>query len=44
METNKRTKKGNGPTYIDSRRETVIDCEIVNEEAWERVEKFRIRE
>jgi hypothetical protein len=31
-------------TSIGSRRETVIDCEIVNEEAWERVEKFRIRE
>jgi hypothetical protein len=31
-------------TSIGSRGETVIDCEIVNEEAWERVEKLRIRE
>jgi hypothetical protein len=31
-------------TYIDSRGETVIDYGIVNEEAWERVEEFRIEE
>jgi hypothetical protein len=31
-------------TYIGSRGETVIDYGIVNEEAWERVEKFRIKE
>jgi predicted DNA-binding WGR domain protein len=31
-------------TYIGSRGETVIDYGIVNEEAWERVEEFRIGE
>jgi hypothetical protein len=31
-------------TNIGSRGETVIDYEIVNEEAWERVEEFRILE
>jgi hypothetical protein len=30
--------------YIGSRGETVIDYGIVNEEAWERVEEFRIGE
>jgi hypothetical protein len=44
METNKRTKKGNGLIGISSRWETVIDYGIVNEEAWERVEEFRIGE
>jgi hypothetical protein len=31
-------------TYIGSRGETVIDYAIVNEEAWERVEKLTIGE
>jgi hypothetical protein len=31
-------------TYIGSREETVIDYGIVNEEAWKRVEEFRIGE
>jgi hypothetical protein len=31
-------------TCIGSRGETVIDYEIVNEEAWEKVEEFRIGE
>jgi hypothetical protein len=31
-------------TYIGSRGETVIDYGIVNEEAWKRVEEFRIGE
>jgi hypothetical protein len=44
METNKRTKKGNGLIGISSRWETVIDYGIVNEEAWERVEELRIGE
>jgi hypothetical protein len=29
-------------TYVGSRGETVIDYGIVNEEAWEKVEEFRI--
>jgi hypothetical protein len=44
METNKGTKKGNGLISISSRGETMIDYGIVNEEAWERVEEFRIGE
>jgi hypothetical protein len=32
-----------GPT-VDNRRETVIEYGIVNKEAWERVEEFRIGE
>jgi hypothetical protein len=44
METNKGTKKGNGLINISNRGETVIDYGIVNEEAWERVEEFRIGE
>jgi hypothetical protein len=31
-------------TYIDIRRETVLDYGIVNEEIWERVQEFRIGE
>jgi hypothetical protein len=31
-------------TYIGSRGETLVDYGIVNEEAWERVEEFRIGE
>jgi hypothetical protein len=31
-------------TYIDIRRETVLDYGIVNEETWERVQEFRIGE
>jgi hypothetical protein len=31
-------------TYIGSRGETVIDYGIVNEEAWERVEEFKVGE
>jgi hypothetical protein len=31
-------------TYIGNRRETVIDYGIVKEEAWERVEEFKIGE
>jgi hypothetical protein len=31
-------------TYLDSRGETIIDYEIVNEEVWESVEEFRIGE
>jgi hypothetical protein len=31
-------------TYIGSRGETLIDYGIVNEEAWERIEEFRIGE
>jgi hypothetical protein len=31
-------------TYLDSRGETMIDYEIVNEEVWESVEEFRIGE
>jgi hypothetical protein len=31
-------------TYIGSRGETVIEDGIVNDQAWERVEEFRIRE
>jgi hypothetical protein len=44
MGTNKGTKKGNGPIHVGRREETVIDYGIVNEEAWERVEEFRIGE
>jgi hypothetical protein len=46
MGTNKGTKKGNGPilVHVGRREETVIDYEIVNEEAWERVEEFRMGE
>jgi hypothetical protein len=32
METNKWTKKGNGPIGISSRGETVIDYGIINED------------
>jgi endonuclease/exonuclease/phosphatase family metal-dependent hydrolase len=38
-------KQGDGEgewTYINRRGETMIDYETVNEEAWERVEEFRI--
>jgi hypothetical protein len=31
-------------TYIGNRRETVIDYGIVKDEAWERVEEFKIGE
>jgi hypothetical protein len=31
-------------TYIGRRGETVIDYGIVNEEAWERVEEFKVGE
>jgi DNA primase catalytic subunit len=44
MGTNKGTKKGNKPIHVGIREETVIDYGIVNEEAWERVEEFRIGE
>jgi hypothetical protein len=37
-------EEGEWTTYIDSRGLTVIDYGIVNEEAWERVEEFRIGE
>jgi hypothetical protein len=32
------------PVYVGSKGETVIDYGIVNEEAWEGVEEFRIGE
>jgi hypothetical protein len=44
MGINKGMKKGNGPTFMDSREETVIDYGIVNEEVCERVEEVRIGE
>jgi hypothetical protein len=37
-------EEGEWTTYIDSRGLTVIDYGIVNEEAWERVEEFKIGE
>jgi hypothetical protein len=39
---NKRGDEEGEGLVIDSRGETVIDYGIVNEEAWERVEEFRI--
>jgi hypothetical protein len=44
MDRRKKRSGTNKGTYIGSRRETVIDYGIVNEEAWERVEEFRIGE
>jgi hypothetical protein len=43
---NKQREEEGSWTYIGSRgeRETVVDYGIVNEEAWERVEEFRIGE
>jgi hypothetical protein len=44
MDRRKKRSGTNKGTYIGSRRETVIDYGIVNDEAWERVEEFRIGE
>ncbi|KAJ3619462.1 hypothetical protein MTP99_005142 [Tenebrio molitor] len=44
MDRRKKRSGTNKGTYIGSRKETVIDYGIVNEEAWERVEEFRIGE
>jgi hypothetical protein len=44
MDRRKKRSGTNKGTYIGSRGETVIDYGIVNEEAWERVEEFRIGE
>jgi hypothetical protein len=41
---NKQGDEEGGWTYIGSSRETVIYYVIVNEEAWERVEEFKIGE
>jgi hypothetical protein len=44
MNGNKQGDEEGEWTYIGSRREIVIDYETVNEEAWERVEEFKIGE
>jgi hypothetical protein len=44
LNENKQADEEGEWTYIGSRGETVTDYGIVNEEAWERVEEFRIGE
>jgi rubrerythrin len=44
LNRNKQGDEGGKWTYIGSRGETVIDYGIMNKEAWERVEEFRIEE
>jgi hypothetical protein len=44
LNRNKQGEEGGKWTYIGSRVETVIDYGIMNKEAWERVEEFRIEE
>jgi hypothetical protein len=44
LNRNKQGDEQRGWTYVGSMGETVIDYGIVNEEAWESVEKFRIGE